>query len=510
MKLNLHILSAFLTEIPTAGQLPEDVLHCTLQGVQLYAPETPLVPDWLYLVPPGEDISAPPPKDVSLFYCSPPAALPPGFAALWAQEPISLSRALAVLQAVFLTFQTWQERMETLLHTDAPLRMLGEASIDFLHNPFALYTPSLRQIFHCESPKPRQLRFFNDTEIDAFLPDEDIDQLKNDMEFVGSLNTHEPTIFSDQIWGYRILYMNLRLEERYVARVTVCEVEHPIRPCDFPILKEFCRLLTIAFQRQNLIYNTHPPYFDQTINALLQQQAFSPARLEAALADLGWHQQEDFFCCTAELSYDRVSHTLSSICFRFESAVSNCIALPDRENILLIINLQASRKTREQVLAELVYIVRDGLMKLGSSTVFSNLLLLPHYVEQSREALFWGKQYNPMLWCYRYEDYSLNDLLHHAYRTIPLEVHCPECLRRLKEYDKLHHREYAALLKTYLRCDRSTAKTIRVVYLQRATFLYQLQRIQEILQADLNDADLRLRLLMYFKYEELQTENILP
>ena len=70
--------------------------------------------------------------------------------------------------------------------------------------------------------------------------------------------------------------------------------------------------------------------------------------------------------------------------------------------------------------------------------------------------------------------------------------------------------EYAALLKTYLRCDRSTAKTIRVVYLQRATFLYQLQRIQEILQADLNDADLRLRLLMYFKYEELQTENILP
>lgn len=507
MKLNLHILSSFLKDIPITGQLPDDVLTCTLQGVLLYTPETALCPDWLYLVPPDTAMPTTPPEDVSFFCCTAPAAVPGKTAVLWPLEPMALDRALAAVQEVFLTFQEWQDRMESLLHTDAPLRMLGEASVKFLQNPFALYTPSLRQIFHCELPKPRRLHFFNDDEIDAFLPDEDIDELKNDSEYVASLHTYEPTIFSDRIWGYRILYMNLRLEGRYVARVTVCEIERPIRACDFPILKEFCRLLTIAFRRQNLIYNTHPPYFDQSINALIQQNAFSQTRLDTALNDLGWHREDDYFCCTAELSYDRVSHTIASICFRFESAVSNCMALPDRENILLLINLRAGQKTRDQVLSELVYIIRDGLMKLGASTAFSNLLLLPHYIAQSREALFWGKQYDPTLWCYRYEEYSLNDLLHHAYRTAPLEVHCPECLRRLKEYDKMHHREYAALLKTYLRCDCSTAKTIRAVYLQRATFLYQLQRIREILQVDLEDADLRLRLLMYFKYEEMQREN---
>lgn len=510
MKLNLHILAAFLTGVPTAGQLPEDVLTCTLQGVQLYAPDAPCGADWLYLVPPEESLPDAPPEGVSFFCCAAPASAPRGASVLWPLEPLTLRRALAVLQEVFLAFQTWEDRMEELLHADAPLRMLGEASIGFLQNPFALYTPSLRQIFHCEPPKPRRLQFFNDTEVDAFLPDEDIDQLKNDTEYVGSLHTHEPTIFSDRIWGYRILYMNLRIEGRYVARVTVCEIERPIRPCDFPILQEFCRLLTVAFRRQNLIYNTHPPYFDNTISALIQQSAYSQARLNAALEDLGWGPTDNYFCCIAELSYDRVSHTMASICSRFEAAVSNCMALPDRENILLLINLTANGKTRNQVLSELVYIIRDGLMKLGACMDFSDFLMLPHYVNQARQALQWGKLCDPTVWCYRYEEYSLNNLLYRAYRTTPLEVHCPACLRRLKEYDRLHHRDYSTLLKTYLRCDRSTAKTIRTVYLQRATFLYQLQRIQEILQADLEDSDLRLQLLMYFKYEELQHQNSLP
>lgn len=505
MNLNLHIISAFLTDVATTGQLPEDALTCTLRGVQIYTPEVPCGSDWLYLVPPEESLPTAPAGDVSFFCCAAPAAVPPGAAVLWPLEPLSLTRALAALQGVFQAFQAWEERMEDLLHTDAPLRLLGEASLGFLQNPFALYAPSLRQIFHCESPKPRRLQFFSDDEVDAFLPDEDIDQLKNDTEYVESLHTVEPTVFSERIWGYRILYMNLRIEGRYVARVTVCEIERPFRPCDFPILKAFCRLLTVAFRRQNLIYNTHPPYFDQTVNALLQQDAFSQARLDAALEDLGWRTNDDYFCCIVELSYDRVSHTIAPICSRFESAVSNCMALPDRESILLLINLRANGKTRHKVLSELVYIIRDGLMKLGASMDFSDFLLLPHYVTQARQALHWGKLCDPTVWCYRYEEYSLNNLLYQAYRTAPLEVHCPVCLRRLKAYDKAHHREYAALLKAYLRCDRSTAKTIRAVYLQRATFLYQLQRIQEILQADLEDPDLRLQLLMYFKYEELQS-----
>ncbi|KNZ40766.1 helix-turn-helix domain-containing protein [Acetobacterium bakii] len=45
----------------------------------------------------------------------------------------------------------------------------------------------------------------------------------------------------------------------------------------------------------------------------------------------------------------------------------------------------------------------------------------------------------------------------------------------------------------------SIAKTIRIIYLQRATFLYQLKRITEIFGLDLSDYKIRLHLMLSFE-----------
>lgn len=45
------------------------------------------------------------------------------------------------------------------------------------------------------------------------------------------------------------------------------------------------------------------------------------------------------------------------------------------------------------------------------------------------------------------------------------------------EYDKKHQRSLTKALQVFLEQNMNIAKTIRILYLQRATFLYQAQRI---------------------------------
>lgn len=73
-----------------------------------------------------------------------------------------------------------------------------------------------------------------------------------------------------------------------------------------------------------------------------------------------------------------------------------------------------------------------------------------------------------------------------------------------ERYDNL------ALLRNYLLTERSISATAKLMHMHRNSVIYRLGKIQEILALDLNDPDVRLRLLISFKILELQAGHIQP
>ena len=71
------------------------------------------------------------------------------------------------------------------------------------------------------------------------------------------------------------------------------------------------------------------------------------------------------------------------------------------------------------------------------------------------------------------------------------------------EYDRVNNMQLIRTLKTYLENDRNIAKSIRILHMQRATFLYQLKRITEITGLDLDEYTCRLYLQLYFAAVEI-------
>ncbi|MDO5409132.1 MAG: helix-turn-helix domain-containing protein [Lachnospiraceae bacterium] len=407
------------------------------------------------------------------------------------------------LQQLFKRFYQWEMQMGKMVMNGASMQAMGNIAMEFLYNPIALYTVNHQLIFYSERKKEGRFQMFHEEYLNTYLPDSEIDNLKLNEEFRETMEKEDPDIFSDRTWGYRILYYNVRISGLYVARVMALEIDRPLKDSDACLLVFLAEHLKQLMQKQNIVVNRHPEQFDTCINMLLARQKVDAEQLASVMSKLKWKIEDEYFCSVIKISsYDRAICSVPNLCIRLEENIKGGCAVLLADEILLLVNLRVGNATREESLMALAYILREGLLKAGVSNCFRSMAVLSDYYEQAKNALRIGEVQNETLWCYRYESYSLQHKLERLAGEYSIRSLCPQGLLKLMEYDLKNNRNYSYALKIYLEQNMSIAKTIRILYLQRATFLYQLRRIGEISGLKLEDYRVRLELLIVFELME--------
>ena len=356
------------------------------------------------------------------------------------------------LRRLFQDFEKMDREMNQLVRQDAALNLFGNAILKFLWNPVSLYSEDMRLLFYSERKKPRQYQIYFENELNQYLPDEEIEDLKIDKEYNETINALEPAIFSAARWGYRILFYNIRIDGVYVARLMILETDRPLKDSDYTLLVYLADFIAYMMDKKKLTLNNHPRFLDECLEALFQ------------------------------------GNTLPA-----------SITLLRNDDIIILFNLSRSTLDKNELLQQLVYILREGLMKAGISREFSSLKLARDFYLQTLTALSVGNRRDPMFWMFRYDNYALTDLMKSAQNGHCIESLIPAGLAKLIEYDLENHRHFTNALKVYLRENMHIANTIKKLYLQRATFLYQLKRILEISELKLEDHKVRLELLIAFE-----------
>lgn len=80
-------------------------------------------------------------------------------------------------------------------------------------------------------------------------------------------------------------------------------------------------------------------------------------------------------------------------------------------------------------------------------------------------------------------------------------------LARLREDDQLHHRDNCKVLYTFLNCERSPSKTAAELNMHKNNVVYRMQKIQSIINCNLDDPNIRLKLLMAYRHLNWFAEN---
>ena len=503
MKLNAYVIREFLKGPVLWDSIGEDLTGMPYENADLYEEGLSLETDTVYVISPADFL-----QNYTAFSCGAYVVAGSchqetagyGVSVICVDSTEKPQEILRGLRRIFRMFDKWEIALYRLLGRNAPLREYGVCSLEIFGNPITMYTPGHRNIFCCEKQKPKSLRLFHEEDINAYLPNGEIEELRLDPVFQASVHAMRPAVYPADMWGYRILYDNVRLEGIYVARIMICEFDQPLRDCDHMLLRVLAGFLSQALGHQDILFNSHPRGFDECISRLIQGNQPEETVFSAALEAWHWDVGDSYFCVLIPVSsYDQVMRSVSAVSSRLEASIAGSAAVINKDQIVLIVNQSRALSTRDEILSQLIYIQRENLLKAGVSNTFTSLLDLSEYYRQALVALSIGSKSNEMLWTFRYENYAYRHLLQRASEGSSIEALCPAGLLKLIRYDQKHKRAYTRSLKAYMENQMSVSRTIRQLYLQRATFIYQLKRIKEISGLNLHEKSSQFQLLIVFQ-----------
>jgi purine catabolism regulator len=138
-------------------------------------------------------------------------------------------------------------------------------------------------------------------------------------------------------------------------------------------------------------------------------------------------------------------------------------------------------------------------VSIGVGRQASQVEELSHSYRQARQALQIGRRLfsgQPVTY---FGELGIYRLLFHVHDAEDVHAFYEETLGALLEYDRRTDNDLVVTLETYFACNGNLSEAARRLHLHRNSLLYRLERIQGVLQADLEDADTRLSLQVALK-----------
>ncbi len=201
---------------------------------------------------------------------------------------------------------------------------------------------------------------------------------------------------------------------------------------------------------------------------------------------------------TGEIPDSQLPAALTRLFARMGSSLEDMLAL---SRLFCVRNLRLSLYNKEDFHQELIYFLRENVIKSGFSMIFKDLKKLPLYRRQAEEALSLGKKYNPTQWCYLFSQYQLQHLLSTPY---PARDVCCQALFTLMEIDRKKGSDLYQTLKSYLYNQGNATKTSEELFIHRTTLIYRIKAISELTGISLENPDTYLHLLLSCRILEQQ------
>lgn len=249
------------------------------------------------------------------------------------------------------------------------------------------------------------------------------------------------------------------------------------------IMQDYCRILLQDSQRED--------YLSAAFQSALYQTVI-PDNILRTLNEHGFPTQASYRIVIIQNLHDTtmVTYPLN------EHSVKYHLFHYDNYHVLIYLTKPNTVKI-EQIIEMLYYY--DGIV-IAISSEFNNLTALEEAYKRAKFAfsiaLFWRK---PVV---LFDELGLFQILFSNGDTTLLTQIYRKYLGPLEAYDFEHESDYEATLKEYLLQDCSLVNTSKALFTHRNTTIYRIRKIKDILESEIDNAEVKFNLLMAFYIKE--------
>ena len=480
-----------------------------IQGARLYVGQNELNPSYVYILTTNQaDRSFYEQKNQSFVIIgkTPVENIPEDCDVIVTDNAIEEIWLLEKLQDEIEKYRLWDWKLQMALTSENPLDEILLASMEILRNPMFIHDSNF---FILSDPRhsPHMTRWEKDKRTNKdMVPVNLINDFRTDEEYIKGLKSKKPVLFPADQTGYRILYRNLWNGERYEGRILVDEVQNTIQPGDFSVIEYLGQVMELFIQQRHLVWLSIGNDVEKFLQDCMRKNAMDDRQAASYLQFLHWNRYDRYICLRVEseqIAFNLISS--GALLGRIENQVQSGKAFYMDNGIVVVVNLSYHHSTAAQTISTLAVLMREGLLKIGISSEIRDFMLLPKAYKQARIALNFGRLSNSMYWYYYFDDFMLEYMVECASKEIPLNMLCADALEKLRRYDAENNAELYHTLEVYLKLEKNVLRTSKELFIHRSTLSYRLDRIQKVINVDLDDPKERLKLeISYFMEKGIQ------
>lgn len=414
-------------------------------------------------------------------------------------EDASLPSIVGLVQDIFKKYHRWDYLLHLAPESNDPLTEMLKVSVPIFQNPIFIHDTNF-YVLAWSHRVPGMLVWDQDPRTGRnIIPLSLINDFKVDVEYLNTLNTRTPSLFSAEQRGYPILFMNLWNKGSYEGRICVDELETPIMPGQYPAIAYLSWMILSFMRKGSLIRLSKQNDLPQFFQDYLDGKNLDQAQILNYLYYLNWKRTERYLCLRLEAKrQDNQMISSAATLGHIQTQIPEGHALIYKNGFTVIVNLSYSHSSAADIIQRLSLLLREGLLEMGVSSEIHDFFLIPQGHLQACAALNLGLKSSSMIWSHHFDDYILEYLLKKSSESLPPQLLCSQKLLILKQYDEKNNTDFYNTLKIYLELERNVLQTAKSLFIHRSTLFYRLERIGKIAGIDLENAKERLILRISF------------
>ena len=498
MKLTLRYLYTKTLDLePDALIADEHVGSLVIQWVGIASTRFASHANFLYFVTDEAEVPSAANDPFSLFGCVVPNSLADkcaGIPRIIVPDSCDLDQLFNHLVTETERYRNWHDLISGLLVSDAPYQDLVDATAEFVPRPQYIADAGWRMISRVDFEMGEISATWHYQMLhDGLYPLNIVEALNRTGDYYRISNLPRAELVDSEVYTIRILAKPIRYQGKLVGYYFMIDTWGDLGYCEVEIAEEFGRLIAPIMSargaQQGYIAGFQNSYIVHMLDGMLTSRHDIAQQLKR---ETRWDIESDFRMATVRFDPDEYNnHLLHMRTMGQLTANLDSHAYIYKDTAIMLYHIEADEV--DDFMAHLRKSSKALKRIIVLSNRFSDFTQLPFYYEQNmhiHRTIEAEANLEPrIISC----DSTFPRLLaDHCRNSLPI---CYEA-EVLNSYDKAHHTAYCRTLLGYLQFERNAVSTAKALFLHRNTLRNHLNKIDEIIDINLDDANMRFYLMV--------------
>lgn len=415
---------------------------------------------------------------------------------LYFSEPQSTMHVFNVLQNIFIKYRRWKDILLESLHESGSLNALLQLSLPVFENPLFLIDS---RFYLLAAAEPEQSLGFE-------RPRERVDDIwiiqgKDDL--IRAKAVHEPYL-RHLPNDYPRLFVNLSEGEYLLGNLSIQASHRELREGDGYLLTHLADVVRLAMLRSGITDSNRRNLLENMLSEIIAGGIVDAEEFIRIVSCYGITPEDQFRCLAIGIPKPSGIEFIRNFLLHLGTQVPAMYVPTDGEIAAMVLNNSIVERQGMDVISIMEKKLESFKFRVGLSHRYDDLLLTQQYFTQAQYALEKGEATQKGKYVSLFEDYCLDYILENCPGNLKPAMLWSEGFKRLEEHDIKGRVSYLETLRAYLNNNLNANRAAAALYITRNSFLSRLERINALLDEDLEDPKVRFRyelsLLLYDRW----------